>query len=321
MGSLLNEIKEKVLSGQSIDGETVLDLAAQTEPEELISSADDIRNHFMGTRFHLCSIINARSGNCSEDCRFCAQSARYSTDIKRYEIVDTDQAIKMAEENDTHGVKRISLVTSGKSVSDSFLEELGELYKMIKQKTSLEFCGSMGLLTRKKADRLKEFGVSRYHCNLESCRDFFPKVCKTHTWKEKVETLNLARDAGMSICSGGIIGMGESMDDRIAMALELREVGVRSIPINILTPIPNTPFADLTPLPVEEVLVTLACFRFLNPDSVIRIAGGRQLLGNEQYSCFASGANGAIVGDYLTTTGSKIFDDLKALSAMGYTFN
>jgi biotin synthase len=187
--------------------------------------------------------------------------------------------------------------------------------------TSLLFCASAGLLDEEIADGLYAAGVRRYHCNLEASRDFFPKVCTTHTWEEKVESLELARQTGMSLCSGGIIGMGEAMADRINMAFELRELAVKSIPINILTAIPGTPLAELTPLTPDEVLTTVALFRFINPEAVIRMAGGRQQLGEEQYQCFTAGANGAIVGNFLTTTGSGIAEDLQHLSAMGFTFD
>ncbi|MCI5150140.1 MAG: biotin synthase BioB, partial [Candidatus Electrothrix sp. MAN1_4] len=176
----------------------------------------------------------------------------------------------------------------------------------------------LGFLEEERADQLAEAGITRYHCNLETNEQRFPEVCSTHNWQDKVATLIIAAEAGMSVCSGGIIGMGESMEDRIELALELREIGVQSIPINILTPIPGTPFAELGPLPVEEILNTIALFRFINPDAVIRIAGGRQQLGKEQYRCFAVGANGAIVGNYLTTTGSSITEDINILKKMGF---
>ncbi|MGW8161912.1 MAG: biotin synthase BioB, partial [Desulfobulbales bacterium] len=186
--------------------------------------------------------------------------------------------------------------------------------------TLLKLCGSMGILTREKALRLREMGVIRYHCNLETSRSFFPKVCTTHTWEEKVHTIQLARETGMSICSGGIIGMGESMEDRIDLGLELHELDVDSIPINILTPIPGTPLAELEPLSTEEVLTTIALFRFINPSVIIRLAGGRQQLGEDQYRCFTAGANGAMVGNYLTTSGSPIEEDLRNFTAMGFSF-
>ncbi len=320
MASLITTSLDMVLAGRPLDRDRALALAALPEPAELWRAADTIRAHFHGHRFHLCSIINARSGNCSENCRFCAQSARYRTGSPVYDMVETGEALEIALDNDRHGVHRLSLVTSGHSVDEATLERLGDLYREIRARTSMRSCASMGFLTREKAARLRTMGVSRYHCNLETSRDFFPRICTTHTWGDKVATLEHARAASMSLCSGGIIGMGETMADRIDLALELRALGVDSIPINILTPIPGTPLADLPVLPVDEVLTTIALFRFLNPETVIRIAGGRQQLGADQYRCFTSGANGAIVGNYLTTTGASIDEDLEALASLGYTF-
>jgi len=318
MTSLIEQALTTVLGGRCIERQTALQLAADPDQEQLWSAADRIRNHFSGSRFSLCSIINARSGRCSEDCRFCAQSARHKTGIHEYDIVDMDQAMAIAEDNDCHGVHRLSLVTSGRTIGMSFLDRLTHMYNAIGRKTSLRLCGSMGLLTDEKARRLKESGVSRYHCNLEASRNFFPRVCTTHTWEEKTETLERARAAGLSLCSGGIIGIGESMTDRIDLALELRELEVDSIPINILTPIAGTPLADFGPVSVEEVLSTIALFRFINPKVVIRIAGGRQQMGKEQYRCFEAGANGAMVGNYLTTIGGALDDDLRTFAGMGF---
>jgi biotin synthase len=312
--------QQTVLEGGHIDRQTALQLLASPR-QELYRAADAIRRHFLGNQFDLCSIINAKSGNCTENCRFCAQSARHHTGIDTYTAIAEDEALAQAKDNDDHGVHRLSLVTSGRSLSPATVAELTDLYQRMAATTSLLFCASTGLLDQEIADGLYAAGVRRYHCNLEASRDFFPKVCTTHTWEEKVESLELARQTGMSLCSGGIIGMGEAMADRINMAFELRELAVKSIPINILTAIPGTPLAELTPLTPDEVLTTVALFRFINPEAVIRMAGGRQQLGEEQYQCFTAGANGAIVGNFLTTTGSGIAEDLQHLSAMGFTFD
>lgn len=320
MTNFINQTESLVLSDNLIDRNTAVRLAGQPSQEDLWDAADRIRQHFHGSRFALCSIINARSGRCSEDCRFCAQSACHQSGIDEYESIDPATALEIAEDNDRHEVHRISLVTSGRSASNATLNRLERIYAAISQTTMMKLCGSLGLLTKEKVVRLKEMGVVRYHCNLETSRDFFPTVCTTHSWEDKIQTLTLAREAGMSICSGGIIGMGETMADRINLALELRELQVNSIPINILTPIPGTPLADLQPLGIDEVLTTIALFRFINPQAVIRIAGGRQQLGEDQYRCFMAGANGAMVGNYLTTTGSSIEEDLRHFTVMGFSF-
>ena len=320
MLQLIQQTHDRLIKGYVIDRETLRQLALCPDRRALWSVADDVRRHFTGNRFHLCSIINARSGNCTENCRFCAQSARYQTNVSTYELIKTDQAMTVARDNDQYGVDRLSLVTSGHSVDRDTLQELSRLYGAINQQTSMQFCASMGFLDPERADRLVAAGVGRYHCNLEANQNRFSTICTSHSWQEKVQTLQIARAAGMSICSGGIIGMGESVEDRIDLAIELRELGVKSIPINILTPIPGTPLADLPPLPLQEVLTTIALFRLINPDAVIRMAGGRQQLGAEQYRCFTAGANGAIVGNFLTTAGSSITEDLQALQALGFTF-
>lgn len=316
----INNCLQQILDGSTLSYECALALARDSDLRELCRAADGLCRFFHASSFDLCSIINARSGSCSEDCRYCAQSARYSAAIDSYEQIETATALEQARENDRAGVRRLSLVTAGRSVASEQLEQLGELYAELGRETGILFCASMGLLTRDKAERLVAFGVRRYHCNLESCREYFPQVCTTHTWEEKVETIRIARASGMEICSGGIIGMGETLEQRLQLACELRELEVMSIPINILTPIPGTPFAELEPISFDEVLRTIAMFRFINPRAVIRLAGGRNQFGTEQYQCFAAGANGAIVGNYLTTAGNGLEQDLQAIGKMGFKF-
>lgn len=319
MDTIVQQALHTILDGNQIDRATANALLS-ADKDALYQAADQIRRHFHGDHFDLCSIINAKSGNCSENCRFCAQSARHHTGVDTYTVIAEDEAMAQARDNDQHGVHRISLVTSGRSLAPETVAELSHLFAKMAEETSMLFCASAGLLDEQIASDLYQAGVRRYHCNLEASKNFFPKVCTTHTWEEKVATLQLARNTGMSLCSGGIIGMGESMEDRLDMAFELRELEVRSIPINILTAIPGTPLAELAPLSVDEVLTTVALYRFINPLAVIRMAGGRQQLGTAQYRCFSAGANGAIVGNYLTTTGSGIQGDLEQLSSLGFTF-
>ena len=319
MDRTVQQARDAILAGGQIDRPTALQLLSSTN-EDLWQAADSLRRHFLGDHFDLCSIINAKSGNCTENCRFCAQSARHHTGIDAYQVIAEEEAMAQAKDNDVHGVHRISLVTSGRSLAPETVAELTRLYATMAETTSMLFCASAGFLNEAIANGLYAAGVRRYHCNLEASKNFFPQVCTTHTWEEKVETLHLARKTGMSLCSGGIIGMGETMEDRIDMAFELRELDVKSIPINILTPIAGTPLAELPPLSVDEVLTTVSLFRLINPEAVIRMAGGRQQLGADQYRCFSAGANGAIVGNYLTTTGSSIAEDLQQLVALGFTF-
>ncbi|PIE57804.1 MAG: biotin synthase BioB [Desulfobulbus propionicus] len=317
----LSTLSEQVIHGTPIDLDDARALAALPDKAPLFQAADKVRRHCMGNHFHLCSIINARSGNCSENCRFCAQSARHHAGVETYTMIEQGVSMAMAMDNDQHGVHRLSLVTAGRSLNAKTLSQLTSLYHEIAATTSMALCASTGMLSPAIADSLVTAGVSRYHCNLEANQEYFPKICTTHTWAEKVETLKIASKAGMSLCSGGIIGMGESMDDRIVLAMELREMEIFSIPINILTPIQGTPLEQVQPLDIEEILTVVALFRLINPRAVIRMAGGRQQMGLAQYRCFTVGANGAIVGNYLTTAGSGMTEDLLQLSHLGYTFD
>ncbi|EKD38017.1 MAG: hypothetical protein ACD_75C00899G0002 [uncultured bacterium] len=311
----------QILSGRDLQFDQALELAATADPAELYQAADELREKLHKNSLDLCSIVNAKSGKCGEDCKFCAQSAHYDVEVVSYDVVDIARAVQLAKENERYGVQRFSLVTAGRSVSEQHLEEFRAIYKQLREETSLSFCASMGFLTREKALKLKEMGVTRYHCNLETARSYFPSVCTTHTWDEKVATIKIARDAGLEVCSGGIIGMGESLAQRLELAFELRELGILSIPLNILTPIKDTPFAHLQPLSVGEVLTCVAMFRLINPPAVIRLAGGRNLLGREQSKCFTAGANGAIVGNYLTTVGNTLGEDIAIFKALGFDLN
>jgi biotin synthase len=315
---ILQHCIECIKDGRDITFDQALELAITTDSAQLFEAADHIRRHLHGDSFDLCSIINAKSGKCTEDCRFCAQSSHYDADIMTYDVIDIDEAVVQARDNDAHDVERLSLVTAGRSSSLQDIEQFGRIYAKLSELTDLRYCASMGMLTLEKAKMLKSYGVERYHCNLEACRSYFPEVCTTHTWEEKVETIKIARQAGLDVCSGGIFGMGETLEHRLELAFELQQLEVNSIPINILTPIANTPFENFTPLSLAEVLRSIALFRFINPRAVVRLAGGRNQLGDQQYSCFTSGANGAIVGNYLTTAGNALADDLKAIENSGF---
>lgn len=309
---------ELIRSGGNLDLNQALELASGNEPTALYEAADRLRKELHGDHFDLCSIINARSGKCSENCKFCAQSSRYQTEIETYDIVSYEEVRRQGLENESLGVVRYSLVTAGREVSGEDIELFAAMYGQLGHESELYFCASMGFLTREKAESLVEAGVRRYHCNLETCRSFFPSICTSHTWEDKVETIKIARAVGMDICSGGIIGLGESFEQRLELAFELRELEVLSIPLNILTPIPGTPLGKLSTLSLGEVLTCIAMFRFINPQAVVRLAGGRAQLGDDQYRCFQAGANGAIVGNYLTTTGNSIVEDLQMIESLGF---
>ena len=315
---MIQKYTEKILTGEELDFDEVLHIAKNVEPELLYQEADKLRRTLHKNSIDLCSIVNAKSGNCSEDCKFCAQSVHSDVEVASYDLVDPAKALHLAKENEDSGVQRFSLVTSGREVSEKSLLEFKRIYRDLQSNTQLSLCASMGFLTTEKASKLKEMGVSRYHCNLETSRSFFPNVCTTHTWDEKVATIKIAQDAGLEVCSGGIIGLGESFEQRLELAFELRELGILSVPLNILNPIKNTPFEHLSPLSVSEVLTCVALFRLIMPKAVIRLGGGRNLLGDQQHKCFSSGANGSIVGNYLTTLGNSLEEDLVMFKELGF---
>lgn len=324
MTELIKSSRETILDGGSLDFEVASSLLAYCHNSDnlhkVINLADEVRNHFHGSKMDLCSIINARSGKCSENCRFCAQSAHHDTSVETYSLVDKEKAVLLAEQNYKYGVSKFSLVTAGKKMDLASIADCVPIYHDI-AKTGMKLCASMGFLTRDTAKALFDAGVRRYHCNLETAKSFFPSVCTSHTWDEKVETLEIARGVGMELCSGGIIGLGETSEQRIEMAFELRDLGIKSIPINILNPIAGTPLGNVVPLSIDIMKATFALYRLINPQAIIRTAGGRNLLQDKQYELYESGANGAIVGDYLTTSGDGLTKDVKKFTDLGFVIN
>ena len=316
--SIVRQLKEKVMSGERIGKEEALQLAA-APLEELTEAADEIRRRYCGDTFDICTIINGKSGKCSEDCKFCAQSSRYHTGLKdTYPLLGTEELLKEAKYNADRGVLRYSIVTSGRCLSDREVERLCDSIRKIKEETDIRICVSPGLLQEEQFRKLKEAGADRVHCNLESSERYFPQVCTTHTYEEKTAAIQAAERAGLSVCSGGILGLGESMEDRIDMVLTVRNLGVRSIPVNVLNPIPGTPYEKNPVLSGEEILRCTAVFRFLIPDGFIRLAGGRGLMEDKGKKCFQSGANAAISGDMLTTAGITVESDMEMIRSLGY---
>lgn len=316
--SIVSDLKEKVLRGELINREEAISLC-DADLEELCIAADEIRERVSGKGFDICTIINGKCGKCSEDCKYCSQSAHYHTALdESYPLLDTDRLLEEAKYNADRGVLRYSIVTSGKRLSKAEVDKLAESIRVIKENVKIEICVSLGLLDEDDFIKLHEAGATRVHCNLESSERYFKEVCTTHTYAEKIETLKAAKRAGMSICSGGIMGLGENFEDRIDMVLTVRELGVKSVPVNFLNPIPGTPYANNIPLTNDEARRCVAIFRFLIPDGSIRLAGGRGLLGDKGEGCFTSGANAAISGDMLTTAGITIETDMKLLDTLGY---
>lgn len=314
---MIAEYEARVLAGEALTRADALQLwGAELEP--LCQAADEIRRHFQGGGFDLCTIVNGKSGRCPEDCKYCAQSARYGAGAEEYPLLPPQELAERAAENHRRGVLRFSVVTSGRALSEAETAAACDGYRAIAGRCQISLCGSHGLLSYEQLSRLRAAGVTRYHCNLETSRRYFPAVCTTHTYDDKIAVLREARRAGLELCSGGIIGMGETPEDRIDLALELRRLGVRSVPVNILAPIPGTPFGNFPRLTEDEVCRTVAVFRFLLPNAAIRMAGGRGPLTDKGARVFRSGANAAITGDMLTTAGITIETDLQLVKQMGF---
>lgn len=308
---------DKVLNGGAITREEALYLYEQPL-EELCAGADRIRRQFCGSRFDLCTIINGKSGCCSENCKFCAQSAHNHTEAAQYPLLPAEEIVEQARLNHQQGVLRFSIVTSGKALPDGEVDQMCDVVRRIKDEVGISVCVSFGLLDETQFCKLKEAGVDRVHNNLEASRRYFPQVCTTHTFEDKVRAIRAAQAAGLSVCSGGIMGLGETPEDRIDMAISLRELGIRSVPVNLLNPIPGTPLEGNRRLSQEEMRRIVAVYRFLLPNAFIRLAGGRGLLPDKGRSCFLSGANAAISGDMLTTAGITTETDLVLLDELGY---
>ncbi len=313
----LHMLEQKVLQGEAITREEALWLYHQPL-EELCAAADRLRQQFRGNAFDLCTIINAKSGLCPEDCRFCAQSAHNHTGAEVYPLLSQETIVQEALKNQAQGVLRFSIVTSGKRLSQEEVEVLCRVIQRIRQVCSISLCGSFGLLNETQYGMLKKAGISRIHNNLETSRRNFPNICTTHTFDDKVAAIRAAQAAGLTVCSGGIMGLGETEEDRIDMALTLRELGIKSVPLNLLNPIPGTPMEGNKRLSSDDMRRIAAVYRFLLPDASIRLAGGRGLLPDKGAGCFRSGANAAISGDMLTTAGITVETDLSLLDKLGY---
>ena len=313
----LASLKEKVLAGRQITREEALALA-EMPLEELCAAADEIRRFFCGDKFDLCTIVNGKSGKCSENCKYCAQSASYHTAVETYPLLDTEALLEQAQYNQSRGVHRYSIVTSGRNVNAQEVSQACGSIRKIKESLDISICVSFGLLEEADFQKLRQAGASRVHNNLEASAGYFPQVCTTHTQQDKIRSIEAARKAGMEVCSGGIMGLGESMEDRIDLAITLRELQIKSVPVNMLNPIPGTPYENNPRLTEEDMCRIVAIFRFLLPDAFIRLAGGRGLMEDQGRRCFCSGANAAITGDMLTTSGITIQRDLEILKELGY---
>ena len=314
MKEFIKNIEEKILADQAISFEETMKLANIEEKEDIVrlcNSANKVREFFCGNEVDLCTIMNAKSGSCSEDCKFCAQSAHYKTNVEVYGLVSKEDALSLARENENEGVNRFSLVTSGRGTTGSEFEKILDIYEDLNKEIKMDLCASFGILGYEQLIKLKKKGITMYHHNLETSREYYENICTTHSYDERIDTINAAKKAGMLVCCGGIIGLGESFQDRIKLAFELKDLGIKSIPINVLNPIVGTPLENAESLSQEEILKTISIFRLVNPKAIIRLAGGRNRIDEFGKKCFNAGANATITGNYLTTSGNKICDDKK----------
>lgn len=279
----------------------------------------DISSKYIKNDVEFCSLVNARNGKCSQNCKYCAQSSHYRTNIDTYPLIDLDEVKKAALEAKSHKASRFAIVTSGKTPDESDFDKILQMIKEVNKIDGLKSCASIGILNEEQAKKLAECGLKRFHHNINTCRSYYPQVCTTHTFEDRINTCRLVKKYGMELCCGVILGMGETIEQRIEMALELAEIQPDSIPINILTPIPETPFENYyDKIDEENILRTLAIFKIANPQSVLRFCGGRMRLSDaNQRLALQTCVEGLMVGNYLTTAGKSVDEDIKTVQQLG----
>ena len=315
----MTELAERALASGGLNEEFAAELLRR-EDEEVLLGATELRRHFFGNKIEICFIINAKSGNCNMNCRFCSQSAFNSTDIEKYPFKDEQELEDIVSAWEKYPVARCGIVTSGGALTDEDVEKLARFIenRRTKGKEKPLICGSLGRLKAHAIERLKQAGLTRLHHNLESNESFYPNVCTTQLWRDRLDTVHQAMEHGLSVCCGGLLGLGESWEDRIQFALELKREGIRNIPINFLYPHPGTPLAHQPVMSAAEALRIIALFRHIIPDATLRICGGRvSVLKERQYEMFAAGANAFMSGNYLTIPGAGIEADLAKLRELG----
>lgn len=309
------------LSGEGLGAKDALILASLPDEEiySILAITEAIRREHKGNEVNLCAIVNAKSGLCKEDCSFCSQSVKYSTGINEYAMRPPEEIVNAAKEAQTYGAREFSIVTSGTRVEkDKDVEALIDALSSMKDGVAMERCASLGILKRETLKRLKDAGLESFHHNLETGRSFFPNVCTTHAYDDDVEAVRAAKELGFHVCSGGIFGLGEAWEDRVELASTLKELDVDSIPVNFLNPRPGTPLENAKNLAPIECLKVIALLRLMLPEKDIVVCGGRQVnLRDLQPLIFAAGANGMMVGNYLTTPGRDPKDDLQMLKDLG----
>lgn len=294
--------------------------APEQEAYELFYQANQIRQRYRSNRIDLCSIVSAKTGGCTEDCSFCAQSRISTAEIKKHSLLSKEEVIKSALSSKANGARRFCVVTSGRTTSKGDFYKIMEMVALIRE-TGILPCATLGLLTDKELGMLKEAGLERYHHNLETSEDYFTHICSTHTYKDKIDTINSALTKGLSVCSGGIFGLGETWEDRIEMAFALSELNVDSVPINFISPISGTPLGNAECLQPLEALKIIALYRLILPSKEIRVCGGRfQTLRQLNSFVFFAGADALLIGNYLTTTGTNPLEDIQLIKDLGLDY-
>lgn len=289
-----------------------IDLFLKLPLPELVAKANNIRQDYAGSNIELCSIMNAKSGLCKEDCRFCAQASRHKTIAAAYPLKPKKEILEAAKRAKEIGAQRFDIVTSGDRLSKEELKEICDAIFEVTTKVGIKMCASLGSLSEEGFLLLKQAGLSRYHHNIETSPSYFPNIVTTHSFQDRINTIKAAKKTGLEVCSGGIIGLGESLNDRIDMALCLKELDVDSVPINVLVPIKGTPLEERQALSGSEAIRTIALFRLILKDKIIKIAAGREsILKDFQALGFMAGANGMLIGGYLTIKGRPVEDDWK----------
>jgi biotin synthase len=312
---------KKGMDGAGLDTDSALELTrlADERVYEVLAVTEKVRRLQKGNEVNLCSIVNAKSGLCKEDCSFCSQSVSYATEIKTYPMAGADAIVSAAKEAEGFGAREFSIVTSGTGIEkDRDVGTLVETLAEMKGSVNMERCASLGILSRETLAELKNSGLESYHHNLETSRSFFPNVCTTHDYDDDVRVIRTAKELGFHVCSGGIFGLGETWEDRVELTSTLKELHVDSVPVNFLNPRPGTPLEGAENLSPVECLKIIALIRLMMPDKDIVICGGRQVnLRDLQPLIFAAGANGMMIGNYLTTPGRPPEEDLKMLTDLG----
>lgn len=323
MKTLVQTLRSRVLAEGEISFAEALQLNAIEDPataDLLLDAAHEITARFCSSKPDLCSLINAKSYLCSEDCGFCSQSSHYKTGVKRYPLMKPEEVLEEARKSEANGIQSFCVVTSGETLNDAEFEQVLATFRLLSEKTRLRLDGSLGNLTQEQIRKLREAGMQRFNHNLQCSREFYPEIVSTHTYDERMETLKFLNENGVEVCSGGIFGMGETAEDRIKLAFELKPYHLRCLPVNILNPRPGTPLENRPAMDPAEIIKTIAIFRFIHPRANIKLAGGRELnLGVYfQEKALRGGVNGFVVGGYLTTAGNPILEDLEMLRGAGY---